>query len=105
MTIQDRPESAAIALHECNPEWFPALNKVFTVFLTTPVGSVACERSFSALRHLKLWTRSSMAEERLSGLAMLLIHRGTDFIPTPGHLFTKVQLETTKVAIITNLIM
>ena len=38
-------------------------------------GSVSCERSFSALRRLKLWTRSSMTEERLSGLAMMLIHR------------------------------
>ena len=46
-------------------------------FKTIPVGSVSCERSFPALRCLKLWTRSSMTEERLSGLAMLLIHRDT----------------------------
>ena len=41
------------------------------------MGSVSCERSFSALRRLKLRTRSSMTVERLSGLAMLLIHRDT----------------------------
>ena len=40
-------------------------------------GSVSCERSFSALRRLKLWTRFSMTEERRSGLARMLIHRRT----------------------------
>ena len=71
------------AMTDCSPQEFPAIHKVLSIFLTTPVGSVSCERSFSALRRLKLWTRSSMTENRLSGLAMLLIHRGTDFIPTP----------------------
>ena len=81
VATQDRPGNAIDALCRCSCQSFPALRKIFTVFLTTPVGSVACERSFSALRRLKLWTRSSMTEERLSGLAMLLIHRGRDFIP------------------------
>ena len=71
MQIVSRPETAISALAE--------LCKVLTIFLTTPVGSVSCERSFSALRRLKLWTRSSMTEERLSGLAMMLIHRGTNY--------------------------
>ncbi len=57
--------------------------------LTIPVESVSCERSFSALRCLKLWTRSSMTEERLSGLAMLLIHRGTELIPSPEEIFKR----------------
>ncbi|CAH3133933.1 unnamed protein product, partial [Porites lobata] len=70
-----------------NPQEFPAIHKVLSIYLTTPVGSVSCERSFSALRRLKLWTRSSMRENRLSGLAMLLIHRGTDFIPTPKEIY------------------
>ena len=42
---------------------------ILIIFLIILVGSVSCERSFSALRRLKLWTRSSMTEERLSGLA------------------------------------
>jgi len=51
------------------------------------VGSVSRERSFSALRRLKLWTRASMEEERLSGLAMLLIHRGQKHIPSPEDIY------------------
>ena len=53
-----RPDTACCALSECNLQSFPALNKLFTIFLTIPVGSVSCERSFSApaLRRLKTWT-------------------------------------------------
>ena len=50
------------AMPDCSPQEFPAIHKVLSIFLTTPVGSVSCERSFSALRRLKLWTRSSMTE-------------------------------------------
>ncbi len=58
MTIQKRPKSAISAFADCSPQTFPTLHKIFTISLTTPVGSVSCERSFSALRRLKLWTRS-----------------------------------------------
>ena len=53
------------------------------------MGRESCERSFSALRRLKLWTRSSMTEERLSGLAMLLIHCDTEFIPSPEDIYER----------------
>ena len=86
--MDSRPASAGEALSKCSAQTFPALNKIFTIYLTTPVGSVACERSFSMLCRLKLWTRSSMMEHRLSGLAMLLMHRGTKFIPTPEQIYS-----------------
>jgi len=75
------------AMPDCSPQEFPAIHKVLSIFLTTPVESVSSERSFSALRRLKLSTRSSMIEDRLSGLAILFIHRGTDFIPTPKEIY------------------
>ena len=87
--IRERPKSANAAFLNCSFQIFPTLNKIFTIFLTTPVGSVSCERSFSALRRLKLWTRSSMTEDRLCGLAMLLIHRGTNFIPSPQDVYSR----------------
>ena len=86
---QAKPKSVLLALSECSAQTFPILRKVFTIYLATPVGSVSCERSFSALRRLKLWTRSSMTEERLSGLAMMLVHRGTDYIPKPIDIYEK----------------
>ena len=50
------------AMPDCSPQEFPAIHKVLSIFLTTPVGSVSCERSFSTLRRLRLWTQSSMTD-------------------------------------------
>ena len=55
--------------------------------LTIPVTTVACELSFSALRHLKLWTRYTMSEDRLNVLAILLLHRGTNCVPKPVDIY------------------
>ena len=74
---------------KCSPQIFPTLHKIFTIFLTTPVGSVSCERSFSALRRLQLWTRSSMREDRLSCLAMILIHNNTEYVPSPEEIYSR----------------
>ena len=87
VALQDKLKSFSLALFECSPQTFPVLHKFFIIYQATPVGSVTCERSFSALRRLKLWTRSSMKEERLSGLAMILVHRGIDYIPNPIDIF------------------
>ena len=56
-------------------DFFPNIHTVLRIILTIPVGSVPCERSFSSLRRLKDWSRSSMAEDRLNGLALLYIHQ------------------------------
>ena len=39
------------------------------------IGSCTCERSFSALRRLKTWTRSTMKEEWLNGIAVMFVHK------------------------------
>lgn len=55
--LQERPKTVSLAFSQCSAQTFPVLHKIYTTFLTTPVGSDSCERSFSALRQLKLWTR------------------------------------------------
>ena len=52
------------AMPNCSPQEFPAIHKVLSIFLTKPVRSVNCERSFSALRRLKLWTRSLINDRK-----------------------------------------
>ena len=42
------------AMPDCSSQEFLAIHKVLSIFLTTPVGSVSCKHSFSALRRLKL---------------------------------------------------
>ncbi|XP_048727017.1 zinc finger MYM-type protein 1-like [Ostrea edulis] len=56
-------------------ELYPNIHVILKLLLTLPVGSCACERSFSALRRLKTWCRATMTENRLCGLAMLHVHR------------------------------
>ena len=75
------------AVPDYSPQEFPAIHKVLSIFLTTPVGNISCERSFSALCSVKIWTRSLMTRDRLNGLAILLILRGTDFTLTPKELY------------------
>ena len=87
ISLSELPKNITSAYSKCSPQTFPTLHKIFSIFLTTPVGSVSCERSFSALRRLKLWTCYSMTEERLSGLAMMLIHRETEYIPIPEEVY------------------
>ena len=63
------------ALKIADKEFFPNLHAILSSILTLPVGSVCCERSFSSLRRLKTWERSTMGQKRLCGLALLHIHK------------------------------
>ena len=42
---------------------------------TSPVTTCTCERSFSAMRRLKTYTRSTMVSERLNGIALMHVHQ------------------------------
>lgn len=56
-------------------EFFPAIKKALLVALALPVTTCTIERSFSTLRRVKTWLRSTMSENRLCGLCMLSVHR------------------------------
>ena len=47
----------------------------YRILLTIPVTVVSAERSFSKLKLLKNYLRSSMSQERLNGLALLWIEK------------------------------
>lgn len=63
------------AVRHCSEEFYPNISTILQLLLTLPVGSCSCERSFSALRRLKTWSRTSMASARLNGLALAYIHK------------------------------
>lgn len=54
---------------------FSNFMKIIKIFLTVPINTATCERSFSCLRRLKNYLRTSMGQERLSALAVLQIQR------------------------------
>lgn len=63
------------ALDICNKNAFPNVHKILLVMAVLPVTTATNERSFSTLRRLKNYLRSTMSENRLNGLASLNIHR------------------------------
>lgn len=54
---------------------YPLLTTLMRIFTTLPVTTATGERSFSALKYIKNYLRSTMGEERLNGLAHLYINR------------------------------
>ena len=54
--------------------FFPNISRCIKLFLTLPVTTCSVERSFSTLRLLKNWLRSTISEERLNGLGLMNRH-------------------------------
>jgi hypothetical protein len=64
-----------------DPDYYQSIRKTFHSLLTMPMRSVRknhVNALFSALRRLKQWNRTTMVEDRLSGLALLHIHRNVN---------------------------
>ena len=54
---------------------FPLLVKLIQIALTIAVSTAHCERSFSALKHIKSYLRSTTTQQRLADLAILSIEK------------------------------
>ena len=54
---------------------YPSTDIILCIMLTMPVTSATAERSFSVLRRLKTYVRSTVNNDRLSSLALMHIHR------------------------------
>ena len=68
------PVSVSTKLNSIIFPCFPIIKTALRILETLPVTSFSCERSFSALRKLKMYDRSTMCNKRLSALALLYIH-------------------------------
>lgn len=64
------PENVAETLKQLNPSFFPTLKILIQIFGTIPVSTATPERSFSTLKRIKTYLRSTMGESRLNGLAL-----------------------------------
>ena len=54
---------------------FPTLTKLLRIALTLVVSTAQCERSFSTLKRIKTYLRTTMSEQRLSDMSLLSIER------------------------------
>ena len=75
--LEDFPDTIVKTLHLAHDlkATFPAIFTALRILGTIPVTSCQCERSISSLRQLKTFLRSTMEQERLNGLALMLVHR------------------------------
>lgn len=63
--------STLISLHDA----FPELLKLLKICMTIAINTASCERSFSSLKRIKSYLRSTMSEQRLTDLAIISIER------------------------------
>ena len=57
---------------------FPQLMKLIQLLLVIPATSATSERSFSSLRNVKNFLRTTMKQDRLNHLLMIYIHKERD---------------------------
>ena len=76
MTLPDSLMSALEILEfVIAADCYPNVSVAYRILLTVPVTVASAERSFSKLKLLKNYLRSTMSQERLNGLAMCTIER------------------------------
>ncbi|XP_072017278.1 uncharacterized protein [Amphiura filiformis] len=84
---------------------FPDVKSLLKLMLVCPVTSCECERSFSALRRLKTWLRSTMTQTRLNSCAVCNIHKlvldDIDVVPLAAQFASR--SETRKICLVTSL--
>ena len=73
------PDNISSTLKSINFNGFSNIKVALRILGTLPVTTCSCERSFSAMRRLKTYTRSTMSSERLNGVALMHVHQ--DIVP------------------------
>ena len=69
------PSSVASTPKAVTFDSFANIKVALRIRATLPVTSFECERSFSVMRGLKNYTRSTMVEDRFNALALMEIHQ------------------------------
>ncbi|KAL6739252.1 hypothetical protein Aduo_012728 [Ancylostoma duodenale] len=72
----EAPDDLLSTLDACDESFFPIVHTLLQILGTIPVSTATPERTFSSLKFLKNYLRSTMKEDRLTGLALLFVHRG-----------------------------
>ncbi|KAI3702674.1 hypothetical protein L6452_28423 [Arctium lappa] len=76
MTLPSKSMSAIEILEFVKvADCYPNVSVAYRIMLTVPVTVASAERSFSKLKLLKTYLRSSMSQKRLNGLAILCIEK------------------------------
>ncbi len=71
----EKPGGLLQTLDVTDQHLYPNIFMALSTLVTMPVSTASVERSFSSLRRIKTWLRSTMTEDRLTSLALLHVHR------------------------------
>ncbi|KAL5239149.1 hypothetical protein ACI65C_006799 [Semiaphis heraclei] len=74
-SIQNSDFALSDVLQKIDQNVFANLYKLMQVALTLPISSASCERSFSVMRRIKTWIRSSMNQDSFTDMSILHIER------------------------------
>jgi len=69
------------AFKETEGGYFPNIRQLLLILAVLPVTTSTSERSFSSLKRIKSYLRTTMGENRLNGLSLLNIHHHIDIKP------------------------
>ena len=72
------PSTPVDTLLSCDPDIFPSVSALLEIASVLPVSTATVERSFSSLRLLKTYLRSTTAEDRLNGLTFMYTYSCMD---------------------------
>ena len=59
---------------DADPIFFPNIRELLCILAILPIGNAEAERSFSCLRQIHSWLRTTMTSEILGNLGILALH-------------------------------
>lgn len=74
----EKPNSISGIIAVTNTDLYPGVKACLLVLLSMPVSTATAERSFSMMRRIKTYLRSTMTTDRMSGLGLLNIYQETE---------------------------
>ncbi|XP_068675681.1 52 kDa repressor of the inhibitor of the protein kinase-like [Montipora foliosa] len=74
-STEEKPVALTETLQHANPDLYPNVVTIITILLTMPVSTATPERSFSTMRRVKTYLRSTMKTERPSAPALMHAYR------------------------------
>ena len=74
-----RPDESVTSIMASHADgiFFPIIHELLKILAVLPIGSTKAERSFSCLRRLHTWLRSTVTTDRLSDLSVIAMHGNT----------------------------
>ena len=94
-----KPQTLVETFDQANYNSIPEYNVVLITLLTYHVSICTAERSFSGMKRLQTPLRRTMADERLSSITILHIHKHKDVLDFDGMIKEFARLKGTHLAL------